>query len=90
MKPPMGPEQQMVAHFETDGSALSGYLSAPEGRQDFTGTRDGNTLRFEMKVEQPMKITLKYDLVVDGDTLTGKCKLGMMGSAKVRGTRMTG
>jgi len=87
MKPPVGPEQEMTAHFETDGSSLSGYLDAPEGRQDFTGTVEGNNLKWEMKVEQPMKITLKYNLTVSGDEITGKCKLGLMGSAKVRGTR---
>jgi carbon-monoxide dehydrogenase large subunit len=88
MKPPMGPQQEMVAHFETDGSTLSGYLAAPEGRQDFSGTVDGQTLKWEMKVEQPMKITLKYNLTVDGDAIAGKCKLGMRGSAKVSGTRV--
>ncbi len=35
-----------------------------------------------------MKISLKYDLLVEGDSLSGKCKLGMMGSAKVRGERV--
>ncbi|MCB2078719.1 MAG: xanthine dehydrogenase family protein molybdopterin-binding subunit, partial [Novosphingobium sp.] len=87
MKPPMGPQQEMVAHFETDGTALSGYLDAPEGRQDFTGSVEGNTLKWEMKVEQPMKITLKYNLTIEGDKLSGKCKLGMLGSAKVSGER---
>lgn len=87
MKPPIGPDQQMVAHFETNGDRLTGYLDAPEGRQDFTGEVEGNRLKWQMKVEQPMKITLKYDLAVDGDAISGKCKLGMMGSAKVTGMR---
>ncbi|MDE2302063.1 MAG: xanthine dehydrogenase family protein molybdopterin-binding subunit, partial [Sphingomonadales bacterium] len=88
MQPPMGAQQEMTAHFETTGDALSGYLESPEGRQDFTGSIAGGRLKFEMKVEKPMKITLKYDLEVNGDDLSGKCKLGMLGSAKVSGTRM--
>ncbi|MFC3214948.1 hypothetical protein [Novosphingobium panipatense] len=40
-----------------------------------------------MKVEKPMKITLKYDLLFEGDAVSGKCKMGMFGSAKVTGTR---
>lgn len=87
LKTPMGP-QAMVAHFDTVGEAVSGYLEAPEGRQDFAGgTLSGDRLKFEMKVEKPMKITLKYDLRFDGAHFSGKCKMGMFGSAKVFGER---
>jgi carbon-monoxide dehydrogenase large subunit len=87
LKTPMGP-QAMVAHFDCDGDAVSGWLEAPEGRQAFAGgVLSGNQLKFEMKVEKPMKITLKYDLTFDGQTVSGKCKMGMFGSAKVTGER---
>lgn len=87
LKTPMGP-QAMLAHFDVEGSAASGYLSSPEGRQDFGGgTFEAGRLRFDLKVEKPMKITLKYDLELRGDTLVGKCKMGMFGSAKVTGER---
>lgn len=87
MKPPMGPEQNMVATFKVDGSVLTGKLVAPEGTQEFSGTADGNKLKWEMKISEPMPMTLKYDLTIEGDELSGKCKLGMFGSAKVVGTR---
>ncbi|HUD27650.1 MAG TPA: xanthine dehydrogenase family protein molybdopterin-binding subunit [Novosphingobium sp.] len=87
LKTPMGP-QAMVAHFDADGTSVSGYLEAPEGRQDFAGgTLSGSQLKFEMKVDKPMKITLKYDLQFAGDEVSGKCKMGMFGSAKVTGER---
>lgn len=87
LKTPMGP-QAMVLTLRTHGDAVSGALSSPEGSQEFTGgTVEGNRVRFDLKVEKPMKITLKYDLEITGDTLTGKCKMGMFGSAKVTGTR---
>ncbi len=86
MSTPMGP-QDMVAHFETAGGALSGFLSSAEGKQDFTGTVTGNQLKFDLKVEKPMKITLKYDIIIDGHTLTGKAKMGIFGSAKLKGER---
>ncbi len=82
----MGP-QEMTAHFETEGESLSGYLASPEGRQDFTGTVEGNRVKFDLKVEKPMKITLKYNLAIEGDSIAGKCKMGMLGSAKVSGER---
>jgi len=83
---PMGPKD-MKGHFQTDGHLLSGHLSSPEGREDFTGTVDGMQLKFDLKVVKPMKITLKYDITVDGDKLTGKVKMGIFGSAKLKGLR---
>jgi carbon-monoxide dehydrogenase large subunit len=83
---PMGP-REMQGHFETDGLSLSGYLSSKEGKQAFTGSVEGNRLKFDLKVEKPMKITLKYDLAVEGDRLAGKVKMGIFGSAKLTGER---
>src|SRR5690625_5179137 len=64
---PVGP-QEMLGHFETQGDRLTGYLRSPEGQQDFTGTVDGKQLKFDLKVEKPMKITLKYDITIEGET----------------------
>ncbi|MBW8783633.1 MAG: xanthine dehydrogenase family protein molybdopterin-binding subunit [Novosphingobium sp.] len=86
MATPMGP-QEMTARFATDGTTLMGALESPEGSQEFAGTAEGPNLRWEMKVTKPMPVTLKYDLTVTGDTLAGKCKMGMFGSAKVSGER---
>ncbi len=85
---PMGP-QEMQGHFETSGDNLSGYLSSPEGQMEFTGSVvNGNNLVFDLKVTKPMKITLKYNLLIDGDKITGKCKMGIFGSAKLTGERL--
>ncbi len=83
---PMGP-QEMVARFTTQGEILKGVLESPEGSQGFEGVVKGNALKWEMKVTKPMPITLKYDLTVDGNSISGKAKLGMFGTAKVSGTR---
>jgi len=48
---------------------------------------EGNNLKFDLKVEKPMKITLKYNLVVEGDKISGKVKMGIFGSAKLSGTQ---
>ena len=90
LKTPMGP-QTMTITLRTDGSSVSGTFNSAEGSQDFTGgTLEGNRVRFDLKVDKPMKITLKYDLVCDDDSMTGKCKMGVFGSAKVTGTRSSG
>ena len=86
---PMGP-QEMLGHFSTQGSVLKGTLESPQGSQDFEGVVNGNQLKWEMKIAKPMPMTLKYDLTIDGTTLTGKAKLGMFGTAKVTGQRSGG
>lgn len=88
MNPPVGPPQEMTATFQIDGTTLNGRFDSDQGAQDFTGTAEGNRLKWEMKVTQPVSLTLKYDLTVSGDELSGKCKLGFLGSAKVNGTRL--
>jgi carbon-monoxide dehydrogenase large subunit len=87
MSTPVGP-QEMKGHFESDGSSLRGYLSSPEGQQSFVGTVEENHVKFDLKVVKPMKITLKYDITVDGNKLTGKVKMGIFGSAKLVGERI--
>jgi carbon-monoxide dehydrogenase large subunit len=84
---PVGP-QAMVGHFETSGTALSGVLKSDQGSMGFTGiVEDGNRLKFDLKVEKPMKITLKYDITIEGARLTGKVKMGIFGTAKLVGER---
>jgi aerobic carbon-monoxide dehydrogenase large subunit len=84
---PAGP-QEMTGHFESDGNSLKGYISSPEGQQSFTGTVEGSRLKFDLKVVKPMKITLKYDIEVEGDRLSGKVKMGIFGTAKLKGERV--
>ena len=87
LKTPMGPQAIRVT-FQTEGGVLSGLFDSAEGRQAFQGgTFEDGRARFDLAVEKPMKITLKYDLSIDGDSIAGKCKMGMFGSAKVSGTR---
>ena len=87
MATPMGP-QQMTGHFRTTDTTVEGELVSPEGSQGFTGSREGNRIKFDLKVEKPMKLTLKYDIEFAGDSLTGKAKMGMFGSAKLTGERV--
>jgi len=83
---PMGP-QPMVAHFQVAGDRVTGRLEVDQGSQDFAGTVSGDQVAWEMKVTKPMAITLKYALVFAGDVVSGKCKMGLFGTAKERGER---
>jgi carbon-monoxide dehydrogenase large subunit len=86
MSTPAGP-QEMIGRFTTEGNVLKGVLESDQGSQAFEGTVDGNTLKWNMKVTKPMPITLKYELTVSGNSLSGKCKLGLFGTAKISGER---
>lgn len=83
---PMGP-QEMVGRFTTQGDVLKGMLESDQGSQGFEGMVTGNRLKWDMKVTKPMPLTLKYELSIEGDTLSGKAKLGIFGTAKVTGQR---
>ncbi|WP_313331805.1 hypothetical protein [Sphingobium yanoikuyae] len=37
---------------------------------------------------KPVAITLRYALVVAGDGVSGKCKMGLFWTTKVRGARV--
>ena len=80
--------QEMKGSFAVDGQVLTGTLYSDQGDQTFTGTIVGDTLKWEMKIEKPMAMTLKYDVQVQGDRMTGKVKMGMFGTAKLTGERI--
>lgn len=84
---PMGP-QDMKGQFVTAGETLTGTLFSDMGDQEFSGTVSGNVLKWEMKVKKPVALTLKYELHIEGDQLTGKVKMGFFGNAKVTGARL--
>ena len=84
---PMGP-QQMTGTFTTAGDVLTGKVESPMGSEDITGTASGETIKWSMSVTKPMPLTLDFDATVDGDTMTGTCKLGMFGNAGLAGTRV--
>ena len=48
---------------------------------------DGNRLTWLQDVQKPMKLTLKFDVVVDGDSMTGTSKAAIFPAAKLYGSR---
>jgi carbon-monoxide dehydrogenase large subunit len=83
---PMGP-QAFTGRLATDGNVVNGTFFMNMDEAHFSGTVDGNHLKWDLKVTKPMSITLKYDVHVDGDKITGKVKMGIFGTAKLTGER---
>jgi len=48
----------------------------------------GWELTIDGLVDKPMKLTLKYDITIEGDRLVGKVKMGIFGKAKLTGQRV--
>ena len=81
---PMG--AQVVSLEFTDehsGVARRGADSVP--LQDVSVS--GSDATFSVKVTQPMAITAKCTVTVDGDTLTGSASAGFFGKVALSGTR---
>jgi hypothetical protein len=48
---------------------------------------DGNRLTWTQRITKPMRLHLKFDVTIDGDTLTGTSKARMLPTSRVIGTR---
>lgn len=87
MNTPMGP-QKVTLTLATDGDALTGSLSGPQGSLDLQdGAVDGDALSWKADISQPMAMTLEFSATVDGDEISGNVKLGAFGNASLSGTR---
>ena len=48
---------------------------------------DGNRLTWKQSITRPMRLNLTFDVTIDGDTIIGTSKAGMLPTSKVTGTR---
>ncbi|QIG79653.1 PQQ-dependent dehydrogenase, methanol/ethanol family [Stakelama tenebrarum] len=83
---PVG-EQKAVANLSVDGNRITGTVAASQGSLDVSGTVENGRAKFSGKSNVPFPMTIEYDLVVDGDSLSGKSKSGPFGTFPVSGTR---
>jgi hypothetical protein len=86
---PIGKMAVVFDITEVDGR-IQGVASSDAETVDFLGAvADGNRLTWTQDVKTPMKLTLKFDVTVDGDTMTGTSKAGPFPASKVSGVRTT-
>jgi hypothetical protein len=82
--------QNMILVIESAESVFTGRVESAMGNSLVSGSIAGNRLRWEMKAKRPMPITVNFDVIVEGDTMSGMAKLGIFGKAKVHGERVFG
>jgi len=72
---------------EADGQ-IHGTASSYAETVDFIDPQaDGNRLTWSQAVTTPMRLTLKFDVTVDGDAMIGTAKAGMLPASKLHGSR---
>ena len=87
MNTPMGAQSGTLT-LATDGNALTGKLSGPQGEIELQdGKVNGNALSWKASITSPMAMTLEFDATLDGDDISGNVKLGAFGNATFSGTR---
>jgi hypothetical protein len=87
IKTPIG-SLQIQYTFTEDGGTLTGSAT---GRGETVPLRDvtvaGQRITWKQSVTKPMRLNLDFDVVVDGDRLTGHSKAGRLPRSTVTGVR---
>jgi hypothetical protein len=83
---PMG-VQQGTLNVKTEGNTFTGSFEGQMGKQDITGSVDGDKLSWKTNITSPMPLELTFNLTVSGDNLSGAVQAGAFGSSPVSGVR---
>jgi hypothetical protein len=84
---PIG-KMAVVLDIVEEGGAINGTARSDDETVEFLdAVADGNRLTWSQKVTTPMKLTLKFDVTVEGESMTGTSKAGLFPASKVEGSR---
>lgn len=84
---PIGKQEVTLDIIDRDGQ-LSGTATQGDECVAFVDpVIDGDRIRWSQQVTKPMRLTIKFDLVRDGDTLSGTAKPGILPSTSVTGAK---
>lgn len=86
---PVG-KQTTEVELSEDGSGLAGVARDRWHAEDLVlkdVRYDGGTLSWAMTMTKPIRLDLRYEVTVDGDSLSGQAKAGRLLRSKVTGTR---
>jgi hypothetical protein len=84
---PIGKMAVVLDITEQDGAIDGTARSDDETVEFLDAVADGNRLTWSQNVTTPMKLTLKFDVTVDGESMTGTSKAGLFPASKVEGSR---
>jgi hypothetical protein len=85
---PMG-KQKLALAIKVDGSTVTGTATGNgETSQIMDGVANGTSLKWKTKVKKPMSMQIAFDVIVDGENLSGTFKPGPFPSGAVSGRRL--
>jgi hypothetical protein len=85
---PIGTQSVVLEFTENHGVVAGTAKSDAETTPLINPVLDGNRLTWKQSITWPMRLNLTFDVIIDGDTLTGTSKAGMLPTSKVTGTRV--
>lgn len=87
---PIGKQSVVLDLTEKDGVVAGFARSDAETVPLLDLVLNGDRLTWKQTVTKPMKLTLSFDVIVDGDKLAGTAKAGPLPSSKITGYKATG
>jgi hypothetical protein len=81
-------KMEVVFEITEQDGVIHGIARSDAETVDFLdAVADGNRLTWTQVVTTPMRLTLKFDVTVEGDSMTGASRAGMFPASKVYGSR---
>lgn len=84
---PMGSQDIILEIVDRDGGVSGTAISRDETVPFLDPVVEGDRIRWSQKITKPMSLTIKFDILRDGDLLSGKAKAGIFPSTSVTGSR---
>lgn len=81
-------KMEVVFHITEQDGVINGTASSDAETVEFIdAVADGDRLTWSQNVTTPMRLTLKFDVNADGDSMTGTSKAGIFPASKLYGSR---
>lgn len=80
--------QEVVLMLEREGDTLRGTATRGEDQVVLEDVaQEGARVRWQQQVTRPMKLTLRFEVVIEGDVMRGVARAGVLPSSRVSGER---
>jgi hypothetical protein len=84
---PIGAQSVVLELTENNGVVTGIAKGANESTPLIDPVLEGNRLTWKQSITKPMRLNLTCEVTIEGDTITGTSRAGMLPSSKVTGTR---
>jgi hypothetical protein len=85
---PIGKQSVVLEISSHDGDVRGTARQGEEVVPFIDPVVDGDRLTWTQNVTRPMRLSLKFDVTVDGATMTGTAKAGFLPTSKLTGARI--